>query len=80
MGEEIRSNSIVLALDERFKDLRIARNETLNDVALHTGISKSAISKYENINDNHKDAYAVAALAKYYGVSTDYLLGMKDHE
>lgn len=67
-----------LTLDERFKDLRVGRKETLEDVALHTGIAKSTIARYENMNDNHKDAYAVAVLAKYYGVSTDYLLGLVD--
>lgn len=67
---------MVLTLDERFKDLRIGRKETLEDVALHTGIAKSTIARYENVNDNHKDAHAVAVLAKYYGVTADYLLGM----
>ena len=64
---------IILTLDERFKDLRISRGETLDDVATNTGLAKSTINRYENMNDNHKDAHAVAVLSKYYGVSSDYL-------
>ena len=67
-----------LTLDERFKDLRVQRKETLEDVALLTGIGKSTIGRYENENTNHKDAYAVAVLARHYGVSADYLLGLDE--
>lgn len=67
-----------LTIDERFKDLRVQRKETLADVAAHTGVAKSTINRYENVNDTHKDAHCVAVLAKYYGVSADYLLGMTE--
>lgn len=73
-------NPAVLTLDERFKDLRVARKETLEDVAAHTGISKSTIAHYEKMATNQKSAFVVAALAKYYGVSADYLLGLKDEK
>lgn len=69
---------MILTSSERFKDLRVGRKETLEDVATHTGIAKSTIARYENVDNNHKDAHAVAVLAKYYGVSTDYLLGLAE--
>ena len=71
--------NIVLTLDERFKDLRVARKETLESVSEHTGIAKSTIARYENMGDNHKDAYSVAVSARYYGVSADYLLRLVNH-
>ena len=40
------------------------------------GLSKSALGKYES--DDHKDIspFAIAELAKFYGVSTDCLMGL----
>ena len=47
-------------------------------VAEETGISKSALGKYEA--DDFKDIspFSIVTLAKYYGVSTDYLMGMTE--
>ena len=43
-----------------------------------TGISKSALGKYES--DDFKDIspFSIVTLAKFYGVSTDYLLGLTE--
>ena len=62
------------------KDLRVERRLTLEQLAEQTGLSKSALGKYEN--DDFKDIspFAIVTLAKFYGVSTDYLLGMTEQK
>lgn len=54
------------------------RHLTLEQLAEETGISKSALGKYET--DDFKDIspFSIVTLAKYYGVSTDYLLGLTE--
>ena len=56
------------------------RKLTLEQLAKQTGLSKSALGKYEN--DDFKDIspFAIVTLAKFYGVSTDYLLGMAEQK
>ena len=71
-----------LTIQERLKDLRIERGLTLEQLSAETGISKSALGKYEA--DDFKDIspFSMVELAKFYGVTTDYLLGLteqKDH-
>ena len=69
---------IKLTIQERLKDLRVERGLTLEQLAEATGISKSALGKYES--DDYKDIspYSIVELAKFYGVSTDYLMGMTE--
>ena len=68
-----------LTMGERFKDVRLLFNqhgkETTEAVAKAVGISKSSLSDIENDN-RVPGADIVARLAKHYGVSTDYLLGL----
>jgi transcriptional regulator with XRE-family HTH domain len=67
-----------LTISERLKDLRTERHMTLQELANQTKISKSALGKYES--DDYKDIspFAITTLANFYGVSTDYLLGMTE--
>ena len=67
-----------LTIQEKLKDLRVERHLTLELLAEETGISKSALGKYES--DDFKDIspFSIVTLAKYYGVSTDYLLGLTE--
>ena len=67
-----------LTIQEKLKDLRVERRLTLEQLAEETGISKSALGKYEA--DDFKDIspFSIVTLAKYYGVSTDYLMGMTE--
>ena len=69
-----------LTIQERLKDLRIERGLTLEQLSAETGISKSALGKYEA--DDFKDIspFSMVALAKFYGVSTDYLLGLTEQK
>ena len=67
-----------LTIPERLRDLRAERGVDLKDVAAATGLSASALSTYEN--DERKDIShrAVIALAEYYGVTADYILGLTE--
>ena len=72
---------VKLSIQERLKDLRVVNKDlTLEKLAEQTGLSKSALGKYEN--DDYKDIspFAIATLAKFYGVSTDYLMGLTENK
>ena len=69
-----------LTIQERLKDLRVERGLTLEQLSAETSISKSALGKYKA--DDFKDIspFSMVALAKFYGVSTDYLLGLTEQK
>ena len=70
-----------LSIPERLKDLRVVdKHLTLEQLAEQTGLSRSALGKYES--DDYKDIspFAIATLAEFYGVSTDYLMGLTDNK
>lgn len=70
-----------LTIPERLKDLRVVdKHLTLEQLAEQTGLSKSALGKYET--DDYKDIspFAIATLADFYGVSADYLMGLTDNK
>lgn len=69
------------SLQEKLRDLRYNNgNLKLDQVSNATGISTTALSTYEN--DELKDIphSSIVALAKFYHVSTDYLLGLTENE
>lgn len=72
--------NIKLTLGERLKDLRVERNLKLETLAEQTGLSKSALSKYESDDVTDLSIYAVTTLAEFYGVTTDYLLGVTQNK
>lgn len=72
--------NIKLTLGERLKDLRVERNLKLETLAEKTGLSKSALSKYESDDVTDLSIYAVTTLAEFYGVTTDYLLGVTENK
>ena len=70
-----------LSIPERLKDLRVVdKHLTLEQLADQTGLSRSALGKYES--DDYKDIspFAIATLAEFYGVSTDYLMGLSENK
>lgn len=69
---------IKLTIPERLKDLRVERGLTLEQLAEATGISRAALGKYEG--DEYKDIspFSIAALADFYKVSADYLMGLTE--
>lgn len=69
-----------LTVQERLKDLRVVDFKlTLEELAERTGLSRSALGKYES-DDTAKEIspYVILTLAKFYDVSTDYLLGLTE--
>ena len=70
-----------LTIQERLKDLRVVdRGLSLEQLAEQTGLSKSALGKYESEDFKDISPFAIVTLAKLYGVSTDYLLGLTEQK
>ena len=67
-----------LTIQEKLKDLRVERHLTLEQLAQESGISKSALGKYESDDVKDISPFSIVTLAKFYGVSTDYLLGLTE--
>ena len=65
-----------LSIQERLKDLRVERGLTLEQLAEQTHLSKSALGSYEAEDFKDISHYALIKLAKFYGVTSDYLLGL----
>jgi transcriptional regulator with XRE-family HTH domain len=71
---------VKLTISERLKDLRVERHLTLEHLADATGLSKSALGKYETEDFKDISPFAITTLADFYGVSTDYLLGLSENK
>ena len=69
---------VALTIPERLKDLRTEKGVNQDAVAAAVDVSSSAVSGYENIEDKDISHRAIIALAKYYGVTADYLLGLTE--
>lgn len=62
---------------ERLKELRTERKLSILALAKEIGVSDATICRWENgVNDITGDS--LIALAKFFGVTTDYLLGLED--
>ena len=70
--------TVALTIQEKLKDLRVERRLTLEQLAIKTGLSRAALGNYET--DDYKDIspFSIVTLAQFYGVSTDYLLGLTE--
>lgn len=60
----------------RIRDLRNDRDLPQKEVAEMLGMSQTGYSKYET-GENDIPTHILIALAKFYGVSVDYLLGLE---
>ena len=69
---------INLTLQEKLRDLRDEKKLKLQDVADATGIPLATLGRIESNEDNQANYQNIAALAKFYDVSTDYLFGVTD--
>ena len=69
-----------ITLGERLKDLRVGKDMTLAELAGATGIPLSTLQRMEGKDDYRAGHPDVAALAKFYGVSTDYLFDLTDNK
>ena len=68
-------------IQERLKDLRVERHLKLEELEAATGISSSALGSYENDKNNNKEINhgSLLKLAKFYGVSVDYILCLTEN-
>ena len=67
-----------LSIQERLKDLRVERGLTLEQLEEQVNLSKSALGSYEAKDFKDISHYAIIKLAKFYGVTADYLLGLSE--
>lgn len=62
---------------ERLKELRSEKGLSQAQLAKATGISTGAIGFWET-GERVPNALAIITLSKFFGVSSDYLLGLED--
>ena len=62
---------------ERLKELRIEKGLSIDQIAKDTKIGSSSISRWENGQSDIKGTYLII-LAKYFNVTSDYLLGLEN--
>ena len=70
----------ILTITERLKDLRKKRGLTLEALAEATKISRSALGTYETGEFKDISPFSIVRLAEFYGVTTDYLMGLSNLE
>lgn len=73
-------DDIILTITERLKDLRKKRSLTLEALAEATKISRSALGTYETGEFKDISPFSIIRLAEFYGVTTDYLMGVSNLE
>ncbi|MBQ9782240.1 MAG: helix-turn-helix transcriptional regulator [Clostridia bacterium] len=62
---------------DRLKELRTNVNLSQMQLSIKTGISQSAIAKWE-LGKTEPTASAIVTLAKFFNETTDYILGLED--
>lgn len=62
---------------ERLRDLRVQREMSMKQLAKALNTTDAAISNWENNINEPKITY-LRTIAIYFGVTTDYLLGLED--
>lgn len=62
----------------RIRELREDRDLRQYDVSVATGIDQRTLSNYETGKTN-PDSFAIIKLADFFGVTTDYLLGVSKY-
>ena len=66
-----------MKISERILELRKERNLTQAQLASAIGVNARAVSYWE-LNVNEPKASYIYNMAKFFGVSSDYLLGLED--
>jgi len=61
---------------KRLRDLRQEKGLRQSDVARHLEVSSATVTRWEN-GKQQPDYLVLAKLAKFFGVTADYLLGLE---
>lgn len=70
---------VIIALYRRIKDLREDNDKTQKELAEYLGMKQPQYYRYENgLRDIPTDI--LIKLSKYYNVSVDYILGLRDEK
>ncbi len=67
----------MLTYVKRIRDLREDHDKTQQEIAYILGTSQTMYARYER-GANEMPIRHLLVLCKYYGVSADYILGLKD--
>ena len=62
---------------DKLKELRTAKNLSQMQLSVKTGLSQSAIAKWE-LGKTEPTASAIITLARFFNETTDYILGLED--
>lgn len=62
---------------KRIKDLREDHDKTQQELADALNMHRSVYRRYES-GEREAPSWVIVKLAQYYGVTTDYLLGLSD--
>ncbi len=63
----------------RLKQLRISKNLSHRELALAIGVSNSTVSRWETAQ-RVPNIDEIAVIAKFFNVTSDYLIGLEDNE
>ncbi len=72
--------SIIIFMDifsQRLRELRLDKKLSMKQLAKEINTTDAAISNWENGVNEPKISYVVS-IAKFFGVTSDYLLGLED--
>ena len=62
---------------ERLKDLRLEKGLSLKELSKEVKIGAASLCRWENQQADVK-GYQLVILAKYFGVTIDYLMGLEE--
>lgn len=68
-----------LSIQEKLKDLRIEKGLSLQELSEQTGISRASLGNYETDEYKEISHKAIITLVDFYGVASDYLLGLTEN-
>lgn len=73
----VSSNTAKIFAD-KLQDLIASSDLTVKELSIEIGVAVGSLSKYQN-NKAEPGADALAKIARYFGVSVDWLLGLSDY-